>query len=79
MLIRMFVGMMVISLAMPLIMIDSPDDYRIGLNQIYGALFMSANMPDKITWSYFRPCYLIRHVLVKRIVHTWHPISSWRK
>lgn len=44
MLTRMFVGMVVISLTMPLIMIDSPRDYRIGLNQIYGALFMSAAM-----------------------------------
>ena len=44
MLTRMFVGMVVISLLMPLVMIDSPSDYRVGLNQIYGAVFMSAAM-----------------------------------
>ncbi len=44
MLARMFVGMIGISLLMPLVMIDSPSDYRIGLNQIYGAVFMSAAM-----------------------------------
>ena len=40
----MFIIMIIISLFMPLIMIDSLYDYRIGLNQIYGALFMSAAM-----------------------------------
>ncbi len=44
MLISMFIGMIVISLAIPLIMIDSPCDYRISSNQIYAALFMSAAM-----------------------------------
>jgi hypothetical protein len=44
MLTRMFVGMFVLSLCMPLVMIDSLHDYRLSLNQVYGALFMSAAM-----------------------------------
>ncbi len=40
----MFVIMFFISLFMPLIMIDSPNDFYVGPNQIYGATFMSAAM-----------------------------------
>ncbi len=44
MLLRMFIVMLLISLTMPIIMIDSLQDYYIGLNQMYGAVFMSAAM-----------------------------------